>query len=126
MFGDSSRYSLSYEFLIEKKTVKYSFEVDANKNMISEKLYLDDRLMLERIGLSAKSYIAESDGVNYNETDVSKDTLFLRTLYFNTKFASNPVLSAWMEYLKNSIYINMFAKTVIPYGNAKGIGCPIS
>lgn len=119
MFGDSSRYSLSYEFLIEKKTVKYSFEVDANKNMISEKLYLDDILMLERMGLSAKSYIAESDGVNYNETDVSKDTLFLRTLYFNTKFASNPVLSAWMEYLKNSIYINMFAKTVIPYGNAK-------
>ena len=119
MFGDSSRYSLSYEFLIEKKTVKYSFEVDASKNMISEKLYLDDRLMLERMGLSAKSYIAESDGVNYNETDVSKDTLFLRTLYFNTKFASNPVLSAWMEYLKNSIYINMFAKTVIPYGNAK-------
>ena len=119
MFGDSSRYSLSYEFLIEKKTVKYSFEVDASKNMISEKLYLDDILMLERMGLSAKSYIAESDGVNYNETDVSKDTLFLRTLYFNTKFASNPVLSAWMEYLKNSIYINMFAKTVIPYGNAK-------
>lgn len=119
MFGDSSRYSLSYEFLIEKKTVKYSFEVDVNKNMISEKLYLDDILMLERMGLSAKSYIAESDGVNYNETDVSKDTLFLRTLYFNTKFASNPVLSAWMEYLKNSIYINMFAKTVIPYGNAK-------
>ena len=119
MFGDSSRYSLSYEFLIEKKTVKYSFEVDASKNMISEKLYLDDMLMLERMGLSAKSYIAESDGVNYNETDVSKDTLFLRTLYFNTKFASNPVLSAWMEYLKNSIYINMFAKTVIPYGNAK-------
>ena len=119
MFGDSPRYSLSYEFLIEKKTVKYSFEVDANKNMISEKLYLDDILMLERMGLSAKSYIAESDGVNYNETDVSKDTLFLRTLYFNTKFASNPVLSAWMEYLKNSIYINMFAKTVIPYGNAK-------
>ena len=119
MFVDSSRYSLSYEFLIEKKTVKYSFEVDASKNMISEKLYLDDMLMLERMGLSAKSYIAESDGVNYNETDVSKDTLFLRTLYFNTKFASNPVLSAWMEYLKNSIYINMFAKTVIPYGNAK-------
>ena len=118
MFGDTSRYSLSYEFLIEKKTVKYSFEVDASKNMISEKLYLDDMLMLERMGLSAKSYIAEPDGVNYNETDVSKDTLFLRTLYFNTKFASNPVLSAWMEYLKNSIYINMFAKTVIPYGKA--------
>lgn len=119
MFGDRPRYSLSYEFLIEKKTVKYSFEVDAGKNMISEKLWLDDALMLERMGLSAKSYIAEAGGVNYDETDVGKDTLFLRTLYFNTKFASNPVLSAWMDYLKNSIYINMFAKTIISYGKAE-------
>lgn len=117
VFGNSSRYSLSYEFLIENKTIKYSFEVDVSKKMISEKLFLDDILMLERIGLSAKSYIAEPNGVNYNETDVGKDTLFLRTLYFNTKFASNPILSAWMDYLKNSIYINMFAKTVISYGN---------
>lgn len=119
MFGDSTRYSLSYEFLIEKKTVKYSFEVDASKNMISEKLWLDDTLMLERMGLSARSYIAEPNGVNYDETDVGKDTLFLRTLYFNTKFASNSVLSAWMEYLKNSIYINMFDKRIISYGKAE-------
>lgn len=119
MFGNSSRYSLSYEFLIEEKTVKYFFEVDAGKNMISEKLWLDDTLMLERMGLSAKSYIAEENGVNYDETDIDKDTLFLRTLYFNTKFASNSVLSAWMDYLKSSIYINLFDKTIISYGKAE-------
>lgn len=119
MFGDSPRYSLAYEFLIEKKMVKYSFEVDTRKNMISEKLCLDDTLMLERMGLSARSYIAEPNGVNYDETDVGKDTLFLRTLYFNTKFASNSVLSAWMEYLKSSIYINMFDKRIISYGKAE-------
>ena len=119
MFGDSSRYSLSYEFLIEEKTVKYFFEVDASKNMISEKLYLDDAPMLERMGLSAKSYIAEPSGACYDATDVGKDTLFLRTLYFNTKFASNSVLSAWMEYLKSSIYINMFDKRIISYGNVE-------
>ncbi len=118
LFGDSARYCLSYEFLLEKKTVKYSFEVDVSKNMISEKLYLDEALMLERMGLSAKSYIVEPSGVNYDETDVSKDTLFLRTLYFNTKFASNPILSSWMEYLKNSIYINMFDKRIISYDKA--------
>lgn len=119
MFGESTRYSLAYEFLIDNKTVKYSFEVDSFKNMISEKLWLDDTLMLERMGLSAKSYIAESTGVNYDETDVGKDTLFLRTLYFNTKFASNPVLGAWMEYLKKSVYINMFANVIISYGKAE-------
>lgn len=119
MFGKSSRYTLAYEFLIEKKTIKYSFEVDVRKDMISEKLYIDDVLKLERMGLSAKSYIADSSGVNYDETDVGKDTLFLRTLYFNTKFTSNPVLSVWMDYLKESIYINMFEKTIISYGKAE-------
>lgn len=117
MFGDSPCYSLTYEFLIENETINYSFEVDTLKNIISEKLYLGEHLMLERMGLSAKSYIAQSKGVNYDEADVGKDTLFLRTLYFNTKFVSNPILSAWMEYLKNSIYINMFARTIISYGN---------
>lgn len=119
MFGDSPRYSLSYEFLIEEKIVKYFFEMDASKNMISEKLWLDGTLMLERMGLSAKSYIAEKAGINYDETDVGKDTLFLRTLYFNTKFASNPILSAWMDYLKSSIYINLFDKTIVSYNKAE-------
>lgn len=119
MFGDSPRYSLAYEFLIKEKTVKYSFEMDVSKSMISEKLWLDGTLMLERMGLSAKSYIAEENGINYDETDVGKDTLFLRTLYFNTKFASNPILSAWMDYLKSSIYINLFDKTIVSYGKAE-------
>ena len=119
MFGDSPCFSLSYEFLIEKKIIKYSFEVDTAKSMISEKLFMDDNLLLERIGLSAKSYIAEQNGVNYNENDVSRDTLFLRTLYFNTKFASNNTLIAWMDYLKKSIYINMFEKNIISYGKVE-------
>ena len=99
--------------------MKYFFEVDASKGMIYEKLWLDNALMLERMGLSAKSYIAEPNGVNYDETDVGKDTLFLRTLYFNTKFASNSVLSAWMDYLKCSIYINIFDKKIISYGTTE-------
>ncbi len=118
MFGKKSSYSITYEFLIDESEIAYSFEVDVRKNMISERLYTDGSLMMERLGLSAKSYIAESSGVNYDESDVSRDTLFLRTLYFNTKFASHPVLGAWMEYLKKSVYINMFEKTIISYGNA--------
>ena len=113
MFGDRPRYSLAYDFLIDQKSIHYYFEVDTAKSMISEKLFIDDKLMLERMGLSAKSYIAEEDGVNYDETDVGRDTLFLRTLYFNTKFASNSVLMHWMEYLKKSIYVNMFDKKIV-------------
>ena len=117
MFGDNPCYALEYDFLIDKKNIHYSFEVDTRKNMISEKLYLEDKLMMERMGLSAKSYIADKNGINYDETDVGKDSLFLRTLYFNTKFASNPVLKSWMEYLKKSIYINMFERRIFSYNN---------
>lgn len=119
MFGDSQEYSISYEFLINGETIKYSFEVDTVKALISEKLFVDGKLMLERMGLSAKSFIAKASGVNYDETDVGRDTLFLRTLYFNTKFTSNPTLKAWMDYLKKSVYINMFDKTIVSYGNTE-------
>ena len=117
MFADSNCYSISYEFLIDQSIIQYQFEVDVKKSMITEKLCVDGSLMLERMGLSARSYIAETNGVNYDDTDVGKDTLFLRTLYFNTKFASSPVLKKWMDYLKKSIYINMFERTFISYNN---------
>lgn len=119
VFGERRQYSLEYEFLIENQTIKYSFEADAKNDIISEKLYLNDKLMLERIGLSAKAYIAEPIGVNYDQSVVGRDTLFLRTLYFNTKFTSSPILSAWMDYLKSSVYINLFDKMIIPYGIAE-------
>ena len=116
MFGDSNKYSLSYEFLIENKTIRYSFEVDGAKKMISELLHIDNELLLQRMGLSAKSYIADSNGINYDEEDVGKDSLFLRTLYFNTKFASNSTLGSWMDYLKKSFYVNMFKGEIVSYG----------
>lgn len=116
MFGDTNKYSLSYEFLIENKTISYSFEVDVSKKMISESLYIDNELLLQRMGLSAKSYIADSNGINYDEEDVGKDSLFLRTLYFNTKFASNSTLGSWMDYLKKSFYVNMFKSEIVSYG----------
>ena len=116
MFGDTNKYSLSYEFLIENKTISYSFEVDVAKKMISELLHIDNELLLQRMGLSAKSYIADSNGINYDEEDVGKDSLFLRTLYFNTKFASNSTLGSWMDYLKKSFYVNMFKGEIVSYG----------
>lgn len=116
MFGDTNKYSLSYEFLIKNKTISYSFEVDVAKKMISESLYIDNELLLQRMGLSAKSYIADSNGINYDEEDVGKDSLFLRTLYFNTKFASNSTLGSWMDYLKKSFYVNMFKGEIVSYG----------
>lgn len=115
VFGERRQYSVEYEFIIENEVIRYSFEVDTEKELISEKLYLDDKMLLDRMGISAKSYIVDPNGADYR-SEVGKDTLFLRTLYFNTKFAFNPVLSAWIDFLKGSAYINMPERQIIHYG----------
>lgn len=115
VFGERRQYSVEYEFVIENEVIRCSFEVDTEKELISEKLYLNDRMLLDRMGFSAKSYIADPNGAEYR-SEVSKDTLFLRTLYFNTKFASDPVLSAWIDFLKGSAYINMHERQIVHYG----------
>ncbi len=116
MFNSNPKYSIDYSFLIENHNIRYCFEVDTRPNFITENLYVNNNLMMERMGTSAKSYIADTNGISYMEDDVDKETLFLRTLYFNTKFAGNSALKTWMDFLSNSIYINLFDKTILSYG----------
>lgn len=62
------------------------------------------------MGLSAKSYIVSRNSTVYDETDINNSSLFLGTLCFNTRFRTNQVLPKWMQYLKKTVYINMFDK----------------
>lgn len=95
--------------MINNEHIRYFIKIDDKFN-ITEKLFIDNKLKMERIGLSAKSYIADEEGVIYDENDIDKETLFLRTLYFNTKFTTNETLKKWIEYLMNSVYINLYEK----------------
>lgn len=112
LFSRKPEFSLDYYFNIEDKEIRYFFEVDLKNTMLSEKLYVDKKILLERMGVTAKSYITDNE--NYNELD--KETLFLRTIYFNTRFAGNEILHKWFEFLQSSIYLNAFYKSVISYG----------
>lgn len=116
IFSEESKYSIDYYFMIEGSHIRYFFEVETNKTFITEKLFVDDKLLIERIGTSAKSFIVDETGIAYDETDVDKETLFLRTLFFNTKFTSSPVLKAWMKYLMDSVYINAVERRIVSYG----------
>ena len=112
LFSKENEFSLNYFFLIENKEINYFFGVDTSKKIISEKLYVDNKLLLERMGTTAKSYITEKE--NFDELD--RNILFLRTIYFNTGFANNHILLKWFEFLQNSIYFNAFDKSIISYG----------
>lgn len=114
LFSNREDFSIDYHFIIDQATIKYLISYNPRKSIICEKLYLDDNLLLERMGLTAKSYLNKKELI-YDETDIDKDTLFLRTLYFNTKFAGNNTLKSWFKFLQNSIYFNAFERKLISY-----------
>lgn len=119
LFDDRPFYSVEYEFNIDGHEIRYKIGVDVLKESMEEQLYIDNKHLLNRLGQNAQSYIAEEAGVTYASDSVGKDGLFLRTLYFNTRFASNETLVHWMDFLKNSVYINIFAnKKAQAYNNA--------
>ena len=101
-FNAEKKMWFEYSFRIEDSRIVYSFEFDRTKGITDEKLTQDDRLLLDRQIGSAKSFITEN--TDYDEVD--RGTLFLRNIYFNTKFAGKPILTKWFEYLKNSIFFN--------------------
>lgn len=119
LFGEKPSFSIEYHFLIEDNEIEYYFEIDNSISFIVEKLSCNNILMMERMGEAAKSYIVDPNGVAYDDSDVAKDTLFLRTLYFNTKFSNNNVLSKWMEFLEKSAYVNLFESKIYSYGKEK-------
>lgn len=119
LFSNENKFSISYWFLINSKHIKYTIEIEVNKLIIYENLEIEDQLLLMRAGTTATSWISGENGIVYDEADIDKETLFLRTLYFNTKFTSNPELKTLMEYLQNSVYVNAVERRIVHYGKKK-------
>ena len=116
LLSEDESFSLTYSFVIDSQEVTYGFSINPDKPFIEESLFVDNKMMMQHMGTSAKSFIVNEQGVSYDESDVDKETLFLRTLFFNTKFTSNKTLKDWMEFLQNSVYINAFERNIVYYG----------
>ena len=101
-FNKERKMSFEYSFKIDGHSLIYSFAFDRQKGITDEKLVQDNEVLLDRQIGSAKSFITEN--TDYDEVD--RNTLFLRNIYFNTKFAGRPVLTKWFDYLKKSIFFN--------------------
>jgi len=114
LFSDQEEFSIDYYFTINQSEIKYLISYNPSQKIICEKLYLNDKLLLERMGLTAKSYLNDEERL-YNQAHIDRDTLFLRTLHFNTGFAGNSTLKSWFEFLQNSVYFNAFDKSIISY-----------
>lgn len=106
---------LSYYFEFDNNIINYLIEIDSKNEIAKEKLMLNDKEMFVRLGLNAESHITEK--AKYNNKDIDKDSLFLKTIYFNTKFKGYPVLEKWFKFLMNSVYFNAVDKTAKNYSS---------
>lgn len=116
LFSDDTEFAIDYYFKIENREIRYEIKINPVKGLIFEKLYLDKKVLLERMGLSGKSYFVDNKEISYNDNEVDKNTLLLRTIFFNTRFAGNDTLKKWFEFLQTSVYFNVFEKSVKSYG----------
>lgn len=103
---------MEYSFYINNDDINYNFTFEADE-IIEENLSINKREIFARIGNSVKSNLSHS-GEEYSNID--KSILFLRKLYFNTKFEGNETLQKWFDYLQSSIYLNAYKRNVISYG----------
>lgn len=110
VFSEDPTTSLKFEFWIDEHTIIYQFSFSGN-SFLDEQLMVDGQLIIKRIKKDGK-LILENETLLY---DVDETLLFLRQVYFNTKFSGNKVLETWFDYLKKSIYINSYFRTISTY-----------
>ena len=112
LFSDENEMLLEYVFVFGEDTILYSLTFDRNGSVSLERLYLNDVLLLDRIKLNANTSLTEAK--TYDSNTIDDKTLFLKNIYFNTKFAGFPVLQEWFDYMSNSVYFNAERKQGFP------------
>ena len=104
IFNKEKTMFFEYTFKIDNDTIVYYFEFNRKYQITGERLLLNNDVLLNRLSNSAKSKLTENP--DYNQDDVEPTILFLKKIYFNTKFVEFQALKKWIDYLKNSIYYN--------------------
>lgn len=112
LFSKEDETTLTYEFNIDGHEILYSFSFDGNK-FLEETLQMDNQPIIERIGENAKLRLTENS--TFHEVDGS--ILFIKKVYFNTKFEDNEILKKWFAFLKQSVCINAYKRTISTYND---------
>lgn len=104
IFNNEKTMYFEYTFVEDGDEIVYYFEINRNKQICKETLTINNKIMLNRLLNSAESYLTENR--DYSLDSVDEKTLFLKKIYFNTRFSEFKSLKKCFEYLKNSIYYN--------------------
>lgn len=113
LFSGNPIMSLNYEFVIDNTNIEYKIAYQRIDKKINEDLFVNNKNVFTRDGSVATVKISEE----ITHTDLPKNSLFLRDVYFNTKFRGSKVLQKWFEFLSNSVYIDLYKEIAISYKN---------
>lgn len=111
LFSGNPIMTLKYHFFINQNDIKYEITYQNVDKKFKEDLFVNEENVFNRDGSVATVNISEQA----THTDVPQNTLFLRDIYFNTKFRGNETLQKWFEFLSNSIYLDLYAARAILY-----------
>ncbi len=109
-YTNKKTYKLEYTFIENNEEIVYSIELGINE-IVSEKLSLNKKMVMERLGNTAKFFLNEERTF----TDIPSKLAFLRRIFFDTNFYDNIALIKWFDYMKKSVYINCYYRKVISY-----------
>ncbi|WP_338553457.1 ATP-binding protein [Paenibacillus sp. KS-LC4] len=112
LFSAEKSFFVEYEFEFSGDMVKYYIEYERKKKSLIEKLFINNDMVLNRIGNNAESEITENKIYN----DIDENTLLLREIYFNTKFRKQIILKQWFDFLMNSVYMDGYLGTIFSPG----------
>lgn len=111
MFSGNPIMTLGYTFEIEGTDIFYQIEYQRIDKKLKEDLMLDGKNVFTRDGSVATVRLQEEKVY----TDVPKNMLFLRDIYFNTKFRGWDVLQKWFDFMSNSVYLDLYSREVTQY-----------
>lgn len=111
LFSDRRMFENTYNFLIEGKQITYLIRYQSDEKLLVEKLIVDSKLLMERIGSSATSELTE----RREFSGIPSDSVFLRDLWFNTKFRGHEVLQKWFDFMRNSKCVNPLLRFISAY-----------
>lgn len=120
LFSKNPAVSMRFVFDIKGSEIDYFVKYQNDGSAIHELLKVDGKAVLERENSYAKVSLTEKK--EYSE--IQPDTLFLREIYFNTRFRGNQILQEWFAFLSTSIYLDLYKKKINLYqssGIAPGI-----
>lgn len=111
LFSKEKEMEVEYTFAFNRDVIDYLLIFDRQGVVKKEQVRLNGDIVLERIGLSARTSLTENQ--NYDQNDIDAYTLFLKSIYFNTKFTNFPVLKEWFDYMSSSVYFNAERQQVL-------------